>query len=155
MNKNLTVCFALFFVFVILFASGCTGNSGSSSNSVQSAKNTVIPTPTPIPGPEEIFHSYFSAYEYLDEDRIWELLSEKAKTGSTKNGIYNTIYSLYSQSSGPTDYEITNAEIGESAATLYIDVDALVKGYKITHKKEVPFVRENGVWKIDEFVVLL
>lgn len=144
-------------VIAILFCSGCTDSSDSSKNSLQSSvtKSTFTPTPTPVPSPEKVFESYFYGYKFLNEDAIWEVLSTNAQSINSKNMIYNQIYALYSQGTAPSSYEITNLEIGDNDATMYISVDVFIQGYKFTHDKEISFVRENGEWKIDEFILLL
>ena len=147
---------AIVCIVLILFSTGCCSSSGSGANSHQATENIQkIPVPTPTPSPEEIFEEYYSGYTHLNEDRIWDVLSENAKSGKNKNVIYNTIYAMYSQGTSPNSYEITNMKIGADSATLYVTVNSLVSGYKISHEKEILLVRENGDWKIDEFVVLI
>jgi len=153
MREKLFLLLVIFFILIVTFTSACTSNSRYSQNSYE--KNTIVPTPTPVPTPEDIFEKYYYGYVYLDEDKIWDVLSENVKSKKDKNGIYNTLYALYSQGAIPSSYEINNMQIGENDATLYISVNSIIQGYKITHDKEIPLVRENGDWKIDEFVVLL
>lgn len=83
------------------------------------------------------------------------VVAEKGKSTNSKNMIYNVIYAMYSQGTGPSSYEITDKKIGADTATLYVTVNSIVGGYKMSHYKEIPLVRENGHWKINEFVVLI
>ncbi len=117
---------------------------------------TTIQTPAPTIEPEDVFKTYFSGYRQLNEDIIWDVLSTKAQSENSKNKIYNTLYAVYSDGTTTTSsYKITNTHIGDDSATLYISVNGLLSGYKFTKDKEIPFIREDGDWKIDEFIILL
>lgn len=160
MIKKFSVLLVILCAGLILFTSGCTSSSGSSSYSEKNAvtiTQTLTPTPTAIipATPEEIFDEYYYACKALDENEIWNLLSEAAKSTTTKNGIYNTMYALYSDGTSLSSYEIVDLQTEGNSATLNVKINSKVQGYKLTHDKTIQLIRENGDWKINELVILI
>ncbi|MDD4127373.1 MAG: DUF4878 domain-containing protein [Methanomicrobium sp.] len=149
---------------MFILSSGCTSSSGSSDYSNKNTATitftptpTLTPTPTPIlpATPEEIFVEYYFACKQLDEDKIWNLLSESAKSTKDKNQIYNTMYALYSDGTSLSSYEIVDLQTEGDSATLNVKINSKVQGYKLTHDNTIPLVRENEDWKINKFVILI
>jgi hypothetical protein len=154
-TKQLSVLAILLCVLAVLI-SGCIG-SGSSVEKAQSSNAAVTSVPTTVSPPtiEEVFSDYYYSYLLMNEDGIWDLLSTNAKSEESKDSIYNSIYSVASQGIRPYEYEITNIDENGDKAMVNVSVKCKVQGYKITPHFEVPFVFEDGSWKIDDFVMLI
>jgi len=159
--KHITAIILCGMIMCMLCIAGCTSSTDHSvyeptTITTTLPTQTTIQTPAPTTEPEDVFRTYFSGYIHLNEDIIWDVLSTKAQSENSKNKIYNTLYALSSDGTTTTSsYKITKTHIGDDSATLYISVNGLVGGYKFSKDKEIPFVRENGDWKIDEFIILV
>ena len=104
--------------------------------------------------PQEIFGIYFYGFNNVNEDAIWGVLSTGAQADDSKSFIYNTIYALNSQGMRYIEYSITDFQIDGDTGQMFVTVEFDANGYRLSRDKEIPFVRENGVWKIDNFVRL-
>jgi len=159
--KHITAIILCGMIMCMLCIAGCTSSTDHSVSEPTTITTTLptqttIQTPAPTIEPEDVFKTYFSGYRQLNEYIIWDVLSTKAQSENSKNKIYNTLYALSSDGTATTSsYKITNTHIGDDSATLSISVNGLLGGYKFTKNKKIPFIREDGDWKIDNFIILL
>ena len=138
--KNLIL---LFSAIIALFVFGL-------SDSIDNPSDYSSPSQTP----QQVFGVYYNGFKNVNDDAIWGVLSSKAQAEGSKNRIYNTIYTLNSQGLRFSDYTITDIQIDAETAQISASVDLLVNGYKVTKNKNIHFVRENGAWKISNFVII-
>ncbi|MDE4908170.1 hypothetical protein L0665_06050 [Methanogenium marinum] len=104
--------------------------------------------------PQDVFTIYENGFQTLNEDAVWGLLSSDAQTESSKDKIKTIINAYFSSGYTISDYTITDVQVDGDNGQLFVTLDALASGTEYPLYKEIPFIRENGVWKIDDFVVL-
>lgn len=104
--------------------------------------------------PQDVFTIYENGFQAVNEDVVWGVLSSGAQEESSKDKISTIIHAYFSSGYTVLDYTITDAQIDGDTGQLLVTLDASADGFEYTSNKEVPFVRENGAWKIDEFIVL-
>ncbi|MDG6250357.1 hypothetical protein [Methanocalculus sp.] len=137
---------------------GCVSNSTNEphlSDNVETYVSTPTPTPVPPPSIDTVFSKYYYSYLLMDEHGIWNLLSASSKEEQSKDQIYNEIF-IFTHNVGVIlyDYEVINTEINGDEAKMDVDIKYTLRGYKMTKSKEIPFVFEDGSWKINKFMVL-
>lgn len=148
MKSNLTLVLTLALV-VLTFAAACNKNSNVSNSSAgnssdTSSSNKTSSSSTGGMSPTEVYKAYYdtsvkrdfqAARKYLSQSTLDVMEGEAKKQGKT-----------YEQMMGesPTIDEplppLTNEQISGDTAT----VDMTVEGHKVT----IPFVKENGEWKV-------
>lgn len=116
----------------------------------------VLDSTTYSPGtPEGVFEIYYKGFKNVNEDAIWGVLSSRAKADVSKDIVYNTIYVLKAERIKFTGFSINSVQTDGNIGRLSVSIAIEARGYKVTQNKEIPMVRENGVWKIDDFVVIV
>ncbi len=104
--------------------------------------------------PQDAFNIYDGGFQTVNEDAIWGVLSSGAQADYSKNTIYNIMNAYYSSGYTVLDYTIADVQITGDTGQLLVTLDVFADGFEYTSNKEIPFVREDGAWKIDEFIVL-
>ena len=119
------------------------------------AQSTTIPVPktTTSPDPENSLKAYFYAFNNVIDSELFRLLSKNVIDSKSKDTIHNTAFALASNGITFSDYTILTKNIQENSAILNIEIVENIKGYRKTTTKDVPFVFEDGTWKLDEFVL--
>lgn len=140
-GKKILLIVIAFFLLVI--AMGSYGGSSPDIN-VPPVQST----------PHDVFAQYFKAYNRGDENKIWSLLSTTAQAETSTNSIHNRIYAQDISGLEVENYNVVSSDIQNSTATLSISGQLDYLGFKSTYNKDVSFVQENGIWKIDKFVTL-
>ncbi len=124
---------------------------------VQNPFASFTSTPDPASGmqtPRDIFTLYNNGFQAVDEDVIWGLLSSGAQKEYSKDKIYTIMNAYLSSGYTVSDYTITDAQIEGDTGQLLVTFDILAGGIEYPSDLKIPFTRENGAWKIDDFVVL-
>ena len=139
-------------VFVFGISPDLQNPFGSFAPTTNSASN-----PDSAPGmqtPQDVFKIYEGGFQTLNEDVVWGELSSGAQEESSKDKIYTIMHAYSSSGYTVSDYTITDVKTDGDTGRLFVTIDVLADGLAYTSDKEVPFIRENGAWKIADFIVL-
>lgn len=129
----------------------------------------VIPEATPEPTPEEIpagtdsaadsnppdtvFDQYLSSYNAGDAAGLYELLSANAKSANSLDSVTSSITAFMDSGVYIGAYDLISSDVQENSATLELDIIWVKQGEPVTVRETIPFVREDGLWKLEKLVV--
>jgi len=92
--------------------------------------------------PEQVAKAFFEAYENLDADAMWDMMSaDTRKTAGSKANMEEEM----KESSSKVKFTVGEVTVNGDSATAELAVTA--SGQTMT--AAVPLVKEDGVWKVD------
>ena len=91
--------------------------------------------------PEQAVKTFFAAYQKLDANTTWNMLSANSMKSVQKKDWEEFLKKL----TGPTKYTIGKVTVNGDKATA--KVTGTISGK--TSTADVPLIKENGVWKVD------
>lgn len=108
--------------------------------------------------PEYTVQQYVGAWNDHNSEKVYDLLSSKAKQETSKNTVHNDMgYALQ-----VVDYWITskNENSGTAQITIAMTLDTASSPYttqsmRFTRQKTFDLVRENGQWRINKYSMLI
>lgn len=105
--------------------------------------------------PERALQDYFRALDARDSELAYSMLSEQAQTELTLREFTDQT-SFFSNDVRDTRIRVVSSDVGNERATILLDIERIDhSGLTIdrwSYERTVPLVREDGGWKLDEFV---
>ena len=142
----------IFFVSVLIV--GCTTPFGTGNPNRQTPVPSVtVPTTAMAPDPEESLREYFYAYNFVDDDALSRILAKEVIDMKGRAAIHNTASASAARNYiSFTDYTILSKTVEGNSATLTVEIGENNQGIRNTSTRSIPFVYEDGRWKLNEFV---
>ena len=142
----------IFLVSVLIV--GCTTPFGTGNSDQQTPVPSIpVPTTAMAPDPEESLREYFYAFNFVDDDALSRLLAKEVIDTKGRAAIHNTASASAARNYiSFTDYTILSKTVEGNSATLTVEIGENNQGIRNTSTRSIPFVFEDGRWKLNEFV---
>lgn len=142
----------IFLVSILII--GCSTLSGTGNSNWQTPV-TSFPVPTTMaPDPEESLREYFYSFNQVDDDALFRLLAKNVRDTESEATIHTTASAFAARNYiSFTDYTILTKTVEGNSATLSVEIGENNQGVRKTTTRSIPFVFEDGMWKLNEFVL--
>ena len=151
MRRRELAMVAIFLVSILI--TGCTSPFGTGySNRQTPVPSTPLPTTT-APDPEVSLREYFYAFNFVDDDALLRLLAKNVIDTTGRTAIHTTASAFSARNYiSFTDYTMLSKTVAGNSATLTVEIGENNQGIRQTSTRSIPFVFEDGIWKLNEFV---
>jgi hypothetical protein len=102
--------------------------------------------------PEFMFDEYMYYYQIGDTAAMYSLLSESVKSTTTEEQVTDTVVAELDEGTAYGGYTIINSDVSDASAVLVLETTWEIGGEVTTRTETIPFVREDGQWKLNSFV---
>jgi hypothetical protein len=139
---------------VTLVIAGCTSPPGTGLGNRTPVTSPSVVVTTAAPDPGASLGEYFYAFNFVDDAALSRLLSQRVIDTTGKPAIHNTAADFASRNYiSFTDYTVLAKTVRGSTATITAEIGENHQGVREISTRTIPFVLEDGTWKLDEFVI--
>lgn len=119
---------------------------------------TPTPTPAPTPTPLEreltsCLESYTAEFNRGNSDGVWNALSESVHHDEYRDHINNTVYAFTEMGHVFHGFDVNSVQDFKGDIELQVTLRLETASGRVAVPRDVNFVQEEGVWKLDEFLV--
>jgi predicted lipid-binding transport protein (Tim44 family) len=137
-----------------LVIAGCTSPLGTGPGTQAPVATPSVPATGTAPDPEAALREYFYAFNFVDDAALSRLLSRRVIDTVGKAAIHNTASDFSGRNYiSFTDYTVLKKTREGNSATITVEIGENHQGVRETSTRTIPFVFEDGTWKLDEFVI--
>ncbi|MDD1655618.1 MAG: hypothetical protein LUO91_07975 [Methanomicrobiales archaeon] len=139
---------------VTLVIAGCTSPLGTGTGNQSPVPSPSMPASTTATDPEASLREYFYAFNFVDDAALSRLLSHRVIGTVGSPAIHNTASDFAGRNYiSFTDYTVLKKTVQGNSATIDVEIGENNQGVRETSTRTIPFVFEDGTWKLDEFIV--
>lgn len=118
------------------------------------------PTPTPVPTPTPLereltacLDSYTTEFNRGNSDGVWNALSASVQSDEYRDHINNTVYAFTEMGHSFHGFDVNSVQNFKGDIELDVTLRLETASGRVAVSRDVNFVQEEGVWKLDEFLV--
>lgn len=119
---------------------------------------TPTPTPPPTPSPLQreltaCLESYTASFNHGDSNGVWNALSAGTRSNEHRDYINNTVYAFTEMGHSFHGFDVESVQDFKNDIELRVTLRLETASGRFAVPRDVDFVQEEGVWKLDEFLV--
>jgi hypothetical protein len=138
-------------ILQLILIIGCT--TPYQQKTITQSTPSPVPKTTTIPDPENSLKAYVYAFNHVIDSELFRLLSKNVIDSESKDSIHNTAFALASNRVTFSEYTILTKNVQGNSAILNVEIVENVQGYRKTTTRDITFVFEDGIWKLNEFLL--